>query len=172
MSEKQRKARKITLDELDMRICHEMVNNVSQSSREIGEKLGVPHTTIRRRINRLTSNDILHIVALPNPVALGYDICVIIELAVKHGRSTVVSKALLKYGFCYLITESIGTYNIILGARFRRMEDLTEFLSKELAKIEDIERYVVNFLVRPIRFYDYSFLTENNQNILTGPANE
>ena len=163
MSENRRKSSGITLDELDMRICYEMATNGQQSSREIGNKLGVPHTTVRRRINRLISNDILHLVALPNPTALGYDIWVIIELVVKHGRVPEVSRSLLKYKFCYLITESIGKYNIIIGALFRRMEDLTEFLLKELAKIDDIERYEVSFLVHPVRFYDYTFLTENNK---------
>jgi len=157
-----RKSNSITLDELDMRICNEMVTNGQQSSREIGHKLDVPHTTVRRRINRLISNDILHLVALPNPKALGFDVWVIIELVVKQGRIPEVSRSLLQYKFCYLITESIGTYNIILGARFRKMDDLTEFLFNELANIDDIERYQVNFLVRPIRFYDYSFLTEKN----------
>ena len=170
MTGNRKRTRKFVLDELDMRICNALVDNVSQSSRELGDKLGVPHTTVRRRINRLINNDILHIIAMPNPVALGYDIWVIIELVVKHGRTSAVSKSLLKYGFCYLITESIGKYNLILGARFRRMEDLTLFLCNELTKIEDIERYAVNFLVRPVRFYDYSFLTHNNQN--TSPASE
>ena len=165
MSENKRKSSSISLDELDMRICNEMVTNGQQSSREIGNKLGVPHTTVRRRINRLISNDILHLVALPNPMALGYDIWVIIELIVKQGRIQEVSRSLLRYKFCYLITESIGAYNIIVGARFRKMEDLTEFLFNELSKIDDIERYEVNFLVRTVRFYDYSFLTENNYKI-------
>ena len=163
MNENRQKSNSITLDELDMRICHEMVTNGQQSSREMGQKLGVPHTTVRRRMNRLISNDIVHLVAMPNPTALGYDIWVIIELLVKNGRISEVSRSLLKYKFCYLITESVGTYNIIIGARFRRMEDLTEFLFNEVSKIVDIERYEVIFLVRPVRFYDYSFLTENNQ---------
>ena len=168
MAEIKRKSRQFVPDELDMRICQELVNNVSQSSRDIGEKLGVPHTTVHRRINRLINNNILHMLAMPNPIALGYDIWVIIELTVKHGYSKAVSQALLKYKFCYLITESIGIYNIILGARFRRMEDLTEFLYTELTKFNEIEKYNVNFLVNPTRFYDYRFLTEDNQDILKG----
>src|SRR4030042_3794608 len=163
MNENRRKSNKIALDELDMRICNEMVTNGQQSSREIGNKLGVPHATVRRRINRLISNDILHLVAMPNPTALGYDVWVIIELMVNQARVPEVSRALLKYKFCYLITEYIGRYNIIIGARFRKMEDLTEFLFTELSKIDAIERYEVSFLVRPVRFYDYSFLTENYQ---------
>jgi Lrp/AsnC family transcriptional regulator, regulator for asnA, asnC and gidA len=166
MTDNNRKSRKFVPDELDMRICQELVSNVSQSSRDIGEKIGIPHTTVRRRINKLVDNNILHILAMPNPIALGYDIWVIIELAVKHGQAKAVSQALLKYKFCYLITESIGNYNIILGARFRRMEDLTEFLYLELTKFSDIERYNVNFLVNPVRFYDYSFLTEDNHDVL------
>ena len=72
MNENRRKSTSIALDELDMRICHEMVTNGQQSSREIGQKLGVPHATVRRRMNRLISNDIVHLVAMPNPTALGY----------------------------------------------------------------------------------------------------
>lgn len=163
---RKRKSRRFIPDELDMRICQELVIDGSQSSRDIGEKLGIPHTTVHRRINRLIKNNILHILAMPNPIALGYDIWVIIELVVRHGHAKTVSQALLRYKFCYLITESIGTYNIILGARFRKMEDLTEFLYAELTKFNDIERYNVNFLVHPTRFYDYRFLTEGNHNML------
>ncbi|MFC1905685.1 Lrp/AsnC family transcriptional regulator [Chloroflexota bacterium] len=162
MNKNKRGPNNYSLDELDLRICHEMVTNGQQSSREIGYKLGVPHTTIRRRINRLINNDVIHLIAMPNPKALGYDLWVIIELVVKNDRISDVSNKLLEYKFCYLITESIGKYNIVLGARFKRMEDLTKFLFEELSKINGIERYEVNFLVRPVRFYDYSFLTSND----------
>jgi DNA-binding Lrp family transcriptional regulator len=161
MDQNKLRSREFKPDEVDLRICKAMVDDVSQSSREIGEKLGLPHTTVRRRINRLIKNDILHIVAMPNPVALGYEVWVIIELKVRHGSVKVVSRALLKYTFCYLITESIGDCDIILGARFRKMDDLTEFVRNELSKITDITNYKLNFLVHPVRFYDYRFLTEN-----------
>ncbi len=145
------------LDELDMRIIQELQNDARQSSRKIGKKLGIAHTTIQRRIKELTRNNILHIVALPNWVALGYQVWAMIGLVVQHGQSRQVAQALLKYPACYTISETLGEFDIFFGARFKSLEELTQFVTEELPKIHEIEKSVTYLFIRPHRYYDFEW---------------
>lgn len=152
------------LDDLDMRIIHELQGDARQSSRKIGKKLGIAHTTIQRRIKELTKHNILHIVALPNWVALGYQVWAMIGLTTKHGRSKYVAQELLKYPTCYTISETLGQFDVIFGARFKSMEELTQFVTEELPGIKEIEKSVTYLFIRPHRYYDFEWAYGNNNN--------
>ena len=148
----------ISLDQIDLKIAHELVNDGSQSSRQIADKLHIPHTTVYRRVQRLLKHDILHIVALPNPKVLGYDVWVLIGVDTKHGFARTVAQSLLRFPFFYVIVESLGPHDVIAAARFRTINDLTDFVCNKLTDIDGIERSTVHHLVRPHRFYDYSWM--------------
>jgi len=147
----------LVLDELDMRIVEEMQADAHRSSRQIAKKLGVAPSTVQRHINKLIKNDVMHIVALPNWASLGYQVWVVIMLNVKHGWAKKVADTLLKYPACYSISETLGRFDIHIGAHFRSVDELTEFVSVELPKIEGIERTETALLNWPRRYYDFTW---------------
>jgi len=64
-------ARKV--DELDRRIIEALQDNGRESFRRIAARLGVSEATVRARYARLTSEGILQVVAVTNPLGLGFD---------------------------------------------------------------------------------------------------
>lgn len=64
-------ARKV--DGLDRRIIEELQANGRESFRRIASRLGVSEATVRARYARLTSEGILQVVGVTNPLGLGFD---------------------------------------------------------------------------------------------------
>ena len=61
------------VDELDRRIIEALQENGRESFRRIAARLGVSEATVRARYARLVSEGILQVVAVTNPLGLGFD---------------------------------------------------------------------------------------------------
>ena len=61
------------VDELDRKIIEALQDNGRASFRRIAAQLGVSEGTIRARYARLTSEGILQVVAVTNPLGLGFE---------------------------------------------------------------------------------------------------
>jgi Lrp/AsnC family transcriptional regulator, regulator for asnA, asnC and gidA len=61
------------VDELDRRIIEALQANGRDSFRRIAGLLGVSEATVRARYARLTSEGVLQVVAVTNPLGLGFD---------------------------------------------------------------------------------------------------
>ena len=61
------------VDELDRGIIEALQDNGRESFRRIAGRLGVSEATVRARYARLTGEGILQVVAVTNPLGLGFD---------------------------------------------------------------------------------------------------
>src|SRR5437867_1282684 len=61
------------VDELDRRIIEALQRNGRESFRGIAASVGVSEATVRARYGRLTSEGILQVVGVTNPLGLGFD---------------------------------------------------------------------------------------------------
>src|SRR5947199_3301494 len=60
-------------DELDRAIIEALQANGRESFRAIAAQLGVSEATVRARYARLSSDEIVQVVAVTNPLGLGFD---------------------------------------------------------------------------------------------------
>ena len=68
------------IDATDMKIIRLLQKNGRMSNTEIAKKTGVSETTVRYRLQRLTREDFIQIVAMVNPLKLGFGIEGIIRI--------------------------------------------------------------------------------------------
>src|SRR5205823_5015321 len=61
------------IDALDQGIIEALQTNGRESFRRIAERLGVSEATVRARYAKLAADDILQVVAVTNPLGLGFD---------------------------------------------------------------------------------------------------
>jgi len=61
------------VDDLDRQIIEALQGNGRESFRAIASQLGVSEATVRARYGRLTGEGILQVVAVTNPLGLGYE---------------------------------------------------------------------------------------------------
>ena len=68
------------IDATDMKIIRLLQKNGRMSNTEIAKQTGVSETTVRYRLQRLTREDFIQIVAMVNPLKLGFGIEGIIRI--------------------------------------------------------------------------------------------
>ncbi len=130
----------VVLDDTDLRIIELLQEDGRRSNSGIGRELGLPESTVRRRIERLLRDDLIKIVAIASNEKLGLPIHVIMGLSLDLARNATATRALVNLVPVGWLAATTGTYDILLEAYFPSMRHLHEFITEELAQIEGVER--------------------------------
>src|SRR5438270_13652491 len=98
------------VDEIDRSIIRILQRDGRASNTEIGRALKLTETTIRKRIARLISEQLINVVAVPTPLAVGMTTSVIIGISVRLGDLETVSDRLVHYPEVRYVGMSTGRY--------------------------------------------------------------
>ncbi|MBM3132674.1 MAG: Lrp/AsnC family transcriptional regulator [Chloroflexi bacterium] len=123
------------LDDLDLMLIKELEIDGRQTNTDLAKKIGTSKATARRKLRRLLDENIIRVVAVANPPALGYKTVATMGINVRPGEVDAVAEKLAAYKNIHFVIISTGRYDIIAWVMFREPEDLSNFLRKELGKI-------------------------------------
>jgi Lrp/AsnC family transcriptional regulator for asnA, asnC and gidA len=155
------KASRDILDDVDKGIISILQKDGRTSNREVGRKLGVSEATVRNRISRLLSEDLIEIVAVPTPRAVGMTISAIIGVSVSlRAIEEVVTELVTKPEVRY-VGLATGRYEVILESFFQDQEHLLEFITKDLGHMEGVTRVETSLILRVAKFsYEWEIPVE------------
>ncbi len=85
------------LDAQDMKLIRELEVDGRKSSAELGRIIGISKATAGRKLKRLLDERIISIVAVANPVALGYKVMATMGMKVLPGKVDAVADKLANY---------------------------------------------------------------------------
>lgn len=128
----------IELDELDLRIITELQDDGRKPSTEIARQLGVPRTTVARRIERLVGQKIITIGVFANSRRIGLPLHVMIEVGVEPRKHEEVVAALVALDEVRWVGVTTGHYDLLLEGMLRSNEHLQRFLLEGLGKIDGV----------------------------------
>lgn len=126
------------MDQIDNKILRELEVQGYQKPAVLASSLGIGAEAIRRRTNRMRAAGIINVVAMPNPILLGYRTWAHIGIKVESGYLDTVTSELLKYAPAYTIAHSMGQYDIWVGVLIDSLARLGFFINSELMGIEGI----------------------------------
>ena len=126
------------VDSRDEKIINILIKDARQSSQKIARRLGINSSTVRRRINRLVQNGVLRIVAVPDPVALGYELRAVIAFDVSHEKLNSVIEVLASQPEIKWAAATTGRFDVIALGWFTSAEALYEFMEKKISKLKGI----------------------------------
>ena len=126
------------LDEID----HQIISILQQDGRvpfaQIAERLNVSAGMIRVRYNRLVEMGVLRVVAITNPLRMGYQTMALIGIkADGNVLLEIADKIAALDEVIYLIIVS-GAYDIFAEIVCRDQKHLLQFLTERLYKIDGI----------------------------------
>ena len=133
------------IDELDRRIIKLLSKDGRMSVTELALQLNVTEKTVRLRYKNLVENDILSVVGVVNPLALGLKAGAIIQIKVKPRTIPVVIEELKKIRQVRFITLTSGEYPLLVQINVQDLDGITETVYR-LNEIEEIIE--VNTLVQ------------------------
>ena len=127
------------VDELDRRIIEALQENGRDSFRRIAGMLGVSEATVRARYARLTSEGVLQVVAVTNPLGLGFDQALVgvktsgppSEVADEIARWPEADYVVVTAGQFDLVVEVVASDRRELLALTNRMRGLHGVVSTE-----------------------------------------
>ncbi|HID80277.1 MAG TPA: Lrp/AsnC family transcriptional regulator [Ignisphaera sp.] len=140
-----------TLDELDYDILRILAKNCNKSAREIAKELNKSPTTIVLRLRKLRHLGIVRSCKAEIDYAkIGYDLIVILQLAVEYREVDKVVQTLRQMPQVRQVFVTVGTYNIFAIAMFRTLRELNSFILNTLSKfnVRDMSISIVAMVVK------------------------
>ncbi len=139
------------VDALDMQIIRALQSNGRKSNVEIAREVGVTEATIRKRLDRLLSEGIIHITACPDLARVGLGTEALIALQVDLAHIGQIADQLANSPQVRSVRYTTGEYDLILEAALASDEDLLRFLTSDIAAIEGIRKTTVFHVLRRIK---------------------
>jgi Lrp/AsnC family transcriptional regulator for asnA, asnC and gidA len=139
------------IDALDAEIITMLRGDGRRPNVDIARRLGVAEGTVRKRIGRMVRERVIQIGAWADPLKVGYQNYVNIELQVRLPALEAVSQRLAKLPEIFFLGVCAGRSNIFATACFRSNEDFHEFMTKRLSKVPGVERASTSNITRIVK---------------------
>lgn len=139
------------IDELDRRIIAFLQVDGHASNVDIARALGVAEATVRKRIDRLISEGVMRIVAVPRVDKLGWEVETVILLKVDPAQALRIGEQLAAMREVRTVRYTTGEYDLIIEAVFPSNDDLLHFLTNRLASIPGIQATVTSHVLKNIK---------------------
>lgn len=140
------------LSEFDRKIIQVLQKNGRTPNTDIAKQLDVTETTIRKHIARLIDDDLIHVVAVPTPKAVGGNVAVIIGLSVDLGSIHDVSERVRAFPEVRYVGMSAGRYDILMEVFFKDHEHLLEFITDRLGSMPGITDLETSVILKVVKF--------------------
>ena len=142
---------RLSLDVLDMKIIKCLTEDGRSTYRNIAEDAGVSEATIQNRIDKLIEIGVIKkFTVMLDYHKLGRAIKSFIGIKVQPTKLQEIVEHMSKHPDVHVLYRTSGDVDLLFEVIFERMEDLNEFLEKELA-VEGILGTVVTIVIGPYK---------------------
>jgi len=128
------------IDKTDSDIIEMLQKDGRLSNTTIAKKLGVSEATVRVRLSRLVNEEYIQIVAVGNPIKLGFDIVGMIRFEIDLSKVDSIIRELKKLKPIWFIVQTTGNIDIHAEFNIRSLYELKELITKKINKIDGIIR--------------------------------
>ena len=127
-----------SLDEIDLNIIESLRKDGRIAFAQLAEQLGVSPGMIRQRYGRLVDQGFLKVVAITNPIRMGYKTMAMIGIRADGSRLLDVAAKISKLEEVIYLVISSGRFDIFAEVVCRDHEDLLRFITEKLSVIEGV----------------------------------
>jgi len=131
------------IDQIDWKIIAELQKDGRLSLVELGRKVGLKHPSVRARLSKLVSSNVIKVQANLNLRKLGCNVAVV--NAEVEDISSVI-KEIARFSKCpkvVFVAIKSGDYNIMFLVMYRDTKELEAFIEKRIRKLPKLRRFSV-----------------------------
>lgn len=150
--------KKKDIDRIDAGIIRMLQKDGRISNTEISKKLNISEATVRGRLKRLIEGGYIQIVAVSNPLKLGFNITGDLYIHVEMKKIEKVIEELRKIKELWYIVMTTGNTDINAEFIVKSLEDLNDLVYNRLNRIDGILRVETSVIMKFIK-RDYDFGT-------------
>ena len=129
------------LDKLDDKLISLLQSNGRASNIELAKQVGVSEGTIRRRFRNLIKDEVIRVVAIPDPAKLGRGTTAVIALQVDPSEVDPVAAKLAEIPEVQYVSVTTGAFDVFLWVALGSPEELSSFL-RGIAGVRRTETFV------------------------------
>jgi len=126
------------LDETDLIVIEALRKDGRVAFAQIAEQMGVSPGMIRQRYARLVEQGFLKIVAVTNPLRMGYKTMAMIGVRADGSKLLDVAEKISKLDEVIYLVVSSGRFDIFAEVVCRDHEDLLRFITEKLSTIDGV----------------------------------
>jgi len=138
----------IHLSEFDLKIISALQADGRRSNTEIARELQVAESTVRRRLDWLVKSGVIQVMAITDPLKVGFPVWIIGQLEIEVGKVEAVVQKLERLTEVTFIAITTGSFDVLFTAIFRSTTDLYSFLSGPLSGIGHIRKIETSLVLR------------------------
>ncbi|MFT4082480.1 MAG: Lrp/AsnC family transcriptional regulator [Nocardioides sp.] len=144
-----------TLDESNKQIIAQLQQDGRRSYAAIGKEVGLSEAAVRQRVQRLVESGIMQVVAVTDPLELGFARQAMIGVKVS-GRIEPVADALAELDEVDYVVITAGTHDLLVEVVAESDEALLELVSGKIRGIDGV-RETETFMYLSLRKQTYSW---------------
>jgi len=126
------------LDATDLKIIEALRKDGRVAFAQIAEQLDVSPGMIRQRYNRLVEQGYLKVVAVTNPLRMGFTTMAMIGIRVDGSKLLTVADKISRLDEVIYMIISSGRFDIFAEVVCRNHEDLLRFITERLSVIDGV----------------------------------
>ena len=126
------------LDETDLAIIDALQEDGRVAFAQIAEQLGVSPGMVRQRYSRLVEEGFLKVVAITNPIRMGYKTMAMIGIRSEGSKLLDVAEKISKLDEVIYMVISSGRFDIFAEVVCRDHADLLRFITEKLSTIDGV----------------------------------
>jgi Lrp/AsnC family transcriptional regulator for asnA, asnC and gidA len=143
------------LDDVDLKIIEALRGDGRIAFSQIAEQLSVSPGMIRMRYNRLVEMGYLKVVAISNPLRMGFKTMAMIGVRVDGDKMLTAADEISNFEEVVYLVVTSGRYDILVEVMCRDHKHLLEFLTERLYTVEGVrqsESFVHLKIVKEVYF--------------------
>jgi Lrp/AsnC family transcriptional regulator for asnA, asnC and gidA len=135
MTERQRGG--VVLDPVAKGIIEQLQQDGRRSYASIGKAIGLSEAAVRQRVQRLVEGGVVHIVAVTDPLQLGFERQALIGMRTR-GDVTVVADALAEIDEVDYVVITAGSFDVIVEVVCEDDGHLLDLLTSRIRKLDGV----------------------------------
>lgn len=144
-------SRNSKLDKLDCRMIRLLQIDGRMSNIAIAQKLGISEYTARNRMKRLLGNKTIKIVAVANPIDLGFEIAGNLKIKIDLQKADQVLENLKKIDELIWVALTTGGTDIDVEFIARSLKEFQDLLFKKISGIDGVLSTETSLMVELVK---------------------
>jgi Lrp/AsnC family transcriptional regulator for asnA, asnC and gidA len=126
------------LDDISKAIIEQLQADGRRSYAEIGKAVGLSEAAVRQRVQRLTESGVMQVVAVTDPMQLGFYRQAMVGIRVTGDTTSVIDRLAGIPAVDYLVLTA-GNFDILAEVVCENDDDLIDLLNKEIRGIPGVQ---------------------------------
>jgi Lrp/AsnC family transcriptional regulator for asnA, asnC and gidA len=148
--------KKKMLDQIDCQMIELLQKDGRISNTDLAKEIGISEATVRTRLNRLINEEYIQIVAVSNPIKLGFKIVGNIRIHVEIKKMEKIIRELKKLKPLWFIVQTTGGTGIDTEFVVKSLDELNDLIFEKINKIDGVVRTETTLFLKYLkRHYDW-----------------